>query len=313
MCKSGRVRAVRGVLKSSRTGWLIPRTELEWLREHYEKPGNRRKNIKQRMIDGVMHYRCTRCDEYKPKGGFRKEKTTELGISSRCRECINVRVRENRRKNREHHSEADKQGYRRRKERAEKEGGEAHRRYANDAIVPAADLWAMIDEHAPGSSYQEIARWSNMHPDVVRRTKRGKTTVATADKILTGLNINHLLDELVEPPGIENWSAKGDRRCRGCGRCDRVHMGRGYCYLCKSLADRGFDPAFHTGWTRSPEVQRCRSCSTTEREHFLRGLCGPCFYRADRDGLLDQYPTLYRSASTDGRDGDDGDDEADAQ
>lgn len=313
MCDQGRIRAVKGVLASGRTGWLIPRTEMPALWEHYDQPGMRRKQVRQRMIDGVMHYRCTLCEEYKQREEFRKEKSTAHGIQSRCKICTRkVRKAERDRKVGEIRKK-DRSSYYRRRDRARKEGGEAHRRYEQDAIVPGEDLWRMIAEHHPDCSNRVVSEATGVNLDVVRRSRTGMTTVSTADRLLSGLGIGHLLDDLVEPPGLDGWAA-GHRRCRGCARCDRVHMGRGYCYICAPLARRGIDPRFVTGWTRNPEVTCCRSCGTTERKHFLRGLCSPCFYRAKKMSLLDQYPPLYDLRPDDeGRDGDDGDRGTDAE
>ena len=40
-----------------------------------------------KLIDGIEHYRCSRCEKFLPKWAFYKNKRTILGITSECKAC----------------------------------------------------------------------------------------------------------------------------------------------------------------------------------------------------------------------------------
>jgi hypothetical protein len=57
----------------------------------------------QRRVEGVEHFRCTRCDTWLPRDRFRplpRSGTSRCGLSSWCRACENARSREAKRRRR---------------------------------------------------------------------------------------------------------------------------------------------------------------------------------------------------------------------
>lgn len=67
----------------------IPHTDAakKKMRESHSGVPLPHKRRPMKVIDGIEHYRCSRCGNFYPKDGFYKNKKTILGITSECKKC----------------------------------------------------------------------------------------------------------------------------------------------------------------------------------------------------------------------------------
>lgn len=231
-------------------------------------------------IDGVTHYQCNTCDEWKTKEEYYTDKRNKVyGILCICKSCHNKRSRE-----REKSPEAQL-SWRRRSDRRKKKraaDAKAATAWSENPTISASVVIEAIDEARPNNTDYEISNEAGVHTDTVRmirrRAERGGTIfLSTVDSIFTNLNEPDLFVRITQHLDDERprWHEKYDY-CQMCLRTKIPYAAKGFCTTCyPHRNNENYVPMVDSSW--SLRYAHCKQCYSTSSRHAAHGLCNCCY------------------------------------
>ena len=265
-----------------------------WLyhREQAKARGRIRRKLKPmkiKMRDGVMVYRCSVCEKYKPKDEFYKDKRNKAhGIHSRCISCFKDYHRENYDPKDPRYIKKVQQGVAIQKQATKNARAASKWSYPKeiDAIIVAWFVARSYPNHTATQLEDLCGVPDRQIRAVLDNAKKGRrVTLSLAERILVGLDLEHQYDALLR--GMERDRPRWHHRYDYCQRCLRTtvrHIARGLCGTCYDHRnDPDYVPIPESRW--SLHAPSCVVCRRTKYRHQAFGKCTSCYrkeWRAKR-------------------------------
>lgn len=233
-----------------------------------------------RKIDGVVHYRCNDCEQWKTSEYYYRDKKNKLyGILSFCKDCHNRKSRE---RSVDPKAKASWRVAARRRSAQRVLDANAATAWSENPTISARVVLEAVEIVRPGCTDREISIEAGVHEDTIRNIRRkaerdGVMMMSTIDKIFTNLCEPEAFFKITEHLDRERprWHKHYDY-CQMCLRTKIPFMAKGLCSTCyRNRKDPDYKPMVESRW--SLKHVHCVKCYTTDTRHAAKGLCNRCY------------------------------------